>query len=139
MRLDKVTGDVLSDSPAESTILFSVPANYRMNGIGEVLDREYGMRRGLESYGFNLCPDCIYICPCLILVAEQTAEIIPSIEAITTAFERCRLVCEHEGIQDIVMPPLFTKYHKWAEIERIIKQVFAGTCIGITVYFRSKK
>ncbi len=137
MRLDRITGDVL-EAPRSSTILFATSARYRLTGIGEIMDREYGIRRGLDSYGFNLCPDCIYTAPCLVLVATNQNE-IPSLQAITTAFERCRIVCEHEGIKEIAMPPLFTKEYRWQQIEKIIKDVFASVDINFTVYFRSKE
>lgn len=139
MKLIELTGDVLHDAPFYATTLVTVPADYQTTGLSAMLDKQYGISRVLNYLGYNQCPDCLYICPCLVLVTERHADIRPTREAIEQAFEILKTVCKHEDIKYIAMPPLFTKYFAWAEVKTIIKTIFNTTEITFSVYFRPKE
>ena len=139
MKIFEKTGDVLSDATTFETLLVTTPANYQMAGLSAVLDREYGISRTLNYLGFNLCPDCVYTCPVMILVAQNNEESRPSLEQIEAAFSICRKVCEYENVNLIAMPPVYTKHYPWAEIKKIIIKTFAETDVVFNVYFRQNR
>lgn len=139
MKLIETTGDIMHDTPPWGTMLISVPGDYQMNGLTAYLDREFGISRVLNYLGYKQCPDAIYACPVLVLVAEPRSDVAPSLETVERAMRILKEVCLREEIPLITMPPLFTNYYSWADVRGIIKKIFTDTEISFYVYFRHKE
>lgn len=139
MKLIELNGDILQDTPSYGTILVSAPADYQMQGLNTCLDRKYGIVRSLNYLGYRQCPDAIYVCPVLVLVAAPRLDVRPSLEIVEKSMRILKEVCLREEIPLITMPPLFTNHYLWADVREIIKKTFKDTEISFYVYFRQKE